>query len=110
MGRENMHTDLRIPSVERGRKIEITVDGQSVAAYEGETVHAAMTAAGIRPMRSGLGADQLRPDMQKTAQKRGIFCGMGICYECLVTINGIPDQRACMTAVADRMEVTTCEG
>lgn len=90
--------DLRISSVVRGRQIRLTVDGKSVKAFEGETVHAALTAAGIR---------QLNPP--KSNRARGVFCGMGICYECLVTINQLPNQRACMTLVQDQMEIHTHE-
>ncbi|GBC63238.1 proline dehydrogenase [Desulfonema ishimotonii] len=87
--------DLRIQSVLRGEKITIRVNGQPVVAYEGESVHAALLAAGhrvFRQSRNGAGA-------------RGIFCGMGVCYECLVTINGVPNRRACMCPVEDGMEV-----
>jgi predicted molibdopterin-dependent oxidoreductase YjgC len=38
---------------------------------------------------------------------RALFCGMGVCYDCLVTIDGIPDQRACTTLVRDGMHVQT---
>lgn len=88
-------TDLRIASVSRGVKITIVVNGRACAAYKGETVHAALLAAGYRLLR-------------KTAmsrQPRGFFCGMGVCYDCLVTINGVPNQRACMMPVEDRMEI-----
>ncbi|WP_300460215.1 (2Fe-2S)-binding protein [Desulfobacula sp.] len=88
--------DLRIASVQRGQRITLMINGSPVKAYEGETVHAALTAAGIRNFR-----------VSKAGSPRGIFCGMGICYECLVTINNIPDQRACMTMVKDRMEIIT---
>jgi NADPH-dependent 2,4-dienoyl-CoA reductase/sulfur reductase-like enzyme len=92
--------NLRIPSVKRGRKITLMVNGHPLFAYEGETVHAALTAAGIRTMR-------ISP---KTSEARGVFCGMGICYECLVTIDNIPDQRACMTLVRDKMKIVTEKG
>jgi NADH dehydrogenase/NADH:ubiquinone oxidoreductase subunit G len=36
---------------------------------------------------------------------RGGLCGMGVCYECLVTINGSPGQRACMVEVQEGMEI-----
>ncbi len=91
--------DLRIASVRRGRKITIIINGNPVHAYEGETVHAALAAAGIRTLRVST----------KTGEPRGVFCGMGICYECLVTINGIPEQQACMTLVLDQMEIVTEE-
>jgi sarcosine oxidase subunit alpha len=91
-----MTQHLRIPSAARGKQITITVNGIPVTAYEGETVHAALTAAGIYPLRQTL-----------SGETRGAFCGMGLCYECLVTVNHIPDQQACMTRVQDGMEIQT---
>lgn len=87
--------DLRIASVSRGPKITIVVNGRECPAYQGESVHAALLAAGYLALRKMPGSN--RP--------RGIFCGMGVCYDCLVTINGAPNQRACMTLVQDRMEI-----
>ena len=91
--------DLRIASLTRGAKITIVVNGQACIAYEGETVHAALLAAGYRVLRK----------TAKTNQPRGIFCGMGVCYDCLVTINDVPNQRACMTPVEDCMEIQVDE-
>lgn len=91
-----MTPDLRIPSAARGKQIFIQVNGTPVTAHEGETVHAALTAAGIYPLRR-----------TRAGENRGVFCGMGLCYECLVTVNQIPDQRACMTRVRDGMEIRT---
>ena len=88
--------NLRIHKVQRGRKIRIVVNGRKISAYEGESVHAALTAAGLQNFR-----------ISKTGEPRGVFCGMGICYECLVTIDNISDQRACMTLVKDGMEIIT---
>jgi len=90
-------TDLRIGSVQRGKKRTLTVDGKPVTAYEGETVHAALVASGI----------QILGTTRKSPQNRGILCGMGICYQCRVEINGIPDQRACMTQVKGNMDILT---
>ena len=92
-------SDLRIPSVLRGAKINIRVNGKAFTAYEGETVHATLLAAGYRVLRK----------TPKMHQPRGIFCGMGVCYDCLVTINGAPNQRACMARVEDRMEIKVDE-
>ena len=64
-------------------------------AIEGETLAAALTAAGIAALRTSRSGDG-----------RGIFCGMGVCYECLVTVDGRRAQRACMTRVRDGMEVS----
>ncbi len=101
--------DLRISSVVRGRQIRLKVDGKSVKAFEGETVHAALTAAGIRRLKNSK-SNLLKLNHSELNRARGVFCGMGICYECLVTINHIPDQRACMTLVKDQMEIHTDEG
>ncbi len=88
---------LRIGSVQRGKKISLTVDGTPITAHEGETVHAALAASDIQILRT----------TRKTHQNRGILCGMGICYQCRVEINGIPDRRACMTPVKAHMEIVT---
>lgn len=87
--------ELRITSAPRGAKIRIFVNGRREIAFEGESVHAALLAAGYRTLRK----------TARSGQPRGFFCGMGICYDCLVTINGVPHQRACMTTVKDRMEI-----
>jgi sarcosine oxidase subunit alpha len=87
--------ELRMASVSRGKEIRIVVNGRSCSAFEGETVHAALLAAGHRGLRKTV----------KTGRPRGIFCGMGICYDCLVTIDGVPNRRACMTPVEDGMEI-----
>jgi D-hydroxyproline dehydrogenase subunit gamma len=89
--------DLRIASLQRGKAITILINGRQTTAYDGETVHAALLAAGHRQLRRS----------QTGSGSRGIFCGMGVCYECLVTINGIPNQRACMSEVEDGMEIVT---
>jgi sarcosine oxidase subunit alpha len=89
---------LRIDSnVERGRAVRITVDGEAIPAYEGETVAAAMMAAGRRVFRHA----------EPAGQPRGIFCGMGICNECMVTVADRGHVRACMATVRDGMRVTT---
>ena len=89
---------IRIDSAERGKQINFYVNGRLTKAYLGETIHAALFAAGYRQIRKS-----------KKQQPRGVFCGMGVCYECLVTINDQPNQRACMIEVEDRMEVVTSE-
>ena len=84
-------------NVERGRPMEILVDGEPVQTFEGETIAAALVAAGRMAFRHA------GPD----GQPRGIFCGMGICYDCLVDVAGQGHVRACMTVVEPGMQVTT---
>ncbi len=90
--------DLRIGATE-GRRVVIKVNGRPLLAREGETVHGALLAGGIRGLRRS----------RRLGEERGGLCGMGVCCECLVTIDGEPDRRACMTPVKDRMEVETDE-
>jgi predicted molibdopterin-dependent oxidoreductase YjgC len=75
----------------------VTIDGEEVTAYEGESVAAVLLAEGRRAFRRTL----------KEGAPRGLFCGMGICFDCLVTVDGVPNIRACLTPVADRMAIET---
>jgi predicted molibdopterin-dependent oxidoreductase YjgC len=88
-----------LPEVQRGRPVKINIDGKSIEAYEGETVAAALLSAGI----------QIFHLSQKNKEPRGLYCGMGVCYECLVTVDGVHATRACLTQVADGMQVETCQ-
>ena len=77
--------------------IIVSVDARPVSAYAGETVAAVLLAEGIRVFRH----------TAKRGEPRGIFCGMGICYECLVTVDGVPNVRACVTTVEPGMVIQT---
>jgi predicted molibdopterin-dependent oxidoreductase YjgC len=94
-----MPDDLRM-TVERGRSLNMLVDGQSVVAYEGESIAAALFAAGVRITRW----------TARAGEPRGYFCGMGVCQDCLVTVDGSPNVRACMTTVQDGLRVETQRG
>jgi len=91
--------DLRIDRVQRGEPVTILVNGRQTTAYRGESVHAALLAAGHRQLRRS----------KTSGETRGVFCGMGVCYDCLVRINGVPNQRACMSDVEEGMEIVTDE-
>ncbi len=80
---------------DRPKSLTITVNGKAVTAYRGETVGAAMAAMGQRALRRSEGRGGLR----------GLFCGMGVCQECRVTVDGVPNVRACMTEVSAGMRV-----
>lgn len=86
---------MRIKKIPRGEEIILFVNGKAVRAHRGETVHAALLAAGCRVLRKS----------KTEAEFRGFLCGMGVCYECLVTINGLAGERSCMRLVEDGMEV-----
>ncbi len=82
---------------ERGEPVTIYVDGRPVRAYTGETVATALLAQGWRFWRR----------TPKTATWRGLFCNMGICFDCLVTVDGRPYVRACQELVREGMQVKT---
>ncbi len=85
----------RIPNINRGQVFSITVNGQPIEAYPGESIATVLAIAGYRAFRA----------TDASASPRGIFCGMGICFDCLVTVNGLPNQRACMTEARAGCEV-----
>ena len=84
----------------RGPPVSFTFNGEAVLAYSGETVAAALLASGHRTLRV----------TANTGEPRGLFCGMGTCFDCLVVIGGEPSVRACMTFVTEGMQVETQVG
>ena len=78
------------------KTLQIFLDGRAIEAQEGSTVAAAMWNAGCSHFRTSV-----------TGQPRGPLCAMGICFECRVTIDGVPHRRACMETCAAGMKVET---
>ena len=76
---------------------DIAVDGRAVPVVPGQTIAAAMHAAGIRAWRV----------TRFGARPRGLFCGIGVCFDCLITLNGVPSLRACVIEARPGDEVTT---
>jgi predicted molibdopterin-dependent oxidoreductase YjgC len=89
-----------LPAVQRGETLTIEVDGRPVEAFAGETVAVVLLAMGRRSFRH----------TDKGHAPRGLFCGMGVCFDCLVTVDGVPNVRACMTPVRAGMVVATGGG
>ena len=71
-------------------------DGRVLRVASGLTVAAALLNSGVRAFRSSV-----------TGDARGPLCGMGVCYECRVTIDGIAHRRACLVAVSEGLEIST---
>lgn len=86
-----------IPPVQNRKPIEVTLDGRKVTAYEGELVSTILLAEGILSFSR-------KPT---TGRPAGVYCGMGVCYECLVRVNGCPNVRACQTYAVDQMVIET---
>ncbi len=76
--------------------IQLRVNGISVAVAPGTVVAAAIAQAGVTRFRRSVAGEARAP-----------LCGMGICFECRVTINGQEHSRSCTTLCAEGMEVRT---
>jgi len=88
---------LRVPGfLPPGPAVQIEVDGEPVQAFEGESIAAALLASGRRILR-------YTPD----GSPRGIFCGMGVCFDCVVEVDGDPSVRSCITPVRAGMKIQT---
>ena len=79
--------------------VSILVNGRPMTVRAGQTVAGALLATSQRTLR--------RTARQGTP--RGLFCGMGVCYDCLVTIDGQRNRRACMTMVSDGLRIEIAE-
>jgi D-hydroxyproline dehydrogenase subunit gamma len=79
-----------------GARVALIVDGESLSVESGVTVAAALLNAGRTVFRRSI-----------TGEPRGPVCGMGVCYECRVTIDGILHQRACLRVAVDGMRIET---
>ncbi len=79
------------------RAVTVTIDGCTVEARLGDSVAAALLAAGTRPTRaSPVGGAPRAP-----------YCMMGVCFECLVTIDGVGNRQSCLIPVAEGMAIET---
>ncbi len=88
--------EASIGSGSSGRTVRISVDGAVLECRESDTVAAALLAGGFAACR----------DTAVSGTPRGPFCMMGVCYDCLVGIDGRSNQQACMTRVRDGMAVS----
>jgi predicted molibdopterin-dependent oxidoreductase YjgC len=76
--------------------VTVWIDGQPVSAAAGSTVAAALAAAGVSA-----------PHRSPTGTPRGPLCGMGICFECRITVDGRPHRLACQELCRDGLRITT---
>jgi sarcosine oxidase subunit alpha len=83
--------------VDTRETVSLKVDGQPVEARAGDTVAAAMLAAGIDRFRT----------TPVTEAPRAPYCMMGVCFDCLVTIDGVGSRQACLVPVREGMAVET---
>lgn len=81
-----------------GALVTVAIDGREVRVSAGISVAAAMLDAGVSAFRRSVNGSD-----------RGPLCGMGVCYECRVTIDDVAHRRACLVMVADGLRVSTRE-
>jgi sarcosine oxidase subunit alpha len=77
------------------KQVHIAIDGQTLDVPAGISVAAAIARL-QHPFRRSV-----------SGQARAAFCGMGVCFECRVRIDGVAQQRACMVTVREGMQVAT---
>jgi len=99
---EGVNPQSRMPlpeGVSRGAQFSVVVNDEKVSAFEGESVATVLMANGYPIMRT-----------TQKGEPRGVFCGMGVCFECLVIIDDVPNSRACMTWAAPDMRIIQQQG
>lgn len=80
-------------------EVHFSFEGRPIAARTGQTVAAALIAAGERCLR-----------IDETGRPKGVVCGIGVCWECRCSIDGVADVRACMTPARPGMAVRRQKG
>jgi sarcosine oxidase subunit alpha len=83
--------------VDTREAVSLRVDGQPIEARAGDTVAAAMLAAGLSRFRT----------TPVNEVPRAPYCMMGVCFDCLVTIDGVGSRQACLVPVREGMAVET---
>ena len=85
---------------EHGTLVSFTFDGKPLQGYAGEPIAMALKNAGVMVHRY----------TRKEHKPRGIFCAIGRCTDCAMTVDGVPRVRTCVTRVRDGMQVETQNG
>lgn len=81
-------------------QVTFTFDGIPITASAEDSVAAALLAAGVRACRT----------TPVSGSARGPYCMMGVCFECLVRIDGVGNRQGCLVQVRDGMKVETQKG
>ncbi len=84
----------------KDRKVMIFHDGKPLVAIEGEPILAALIAHGIKKCRS----------TRKRRDPRWFYCGIGRCTDCVMTVDGVPNIRTCITPAEAGMKIETQVG
>ncbi|HOP57646.1 MAG TPA: (2Fe-2S)-binding protein [Bacillota bacterium] len=89
-----------ILDVTEKRKIDFYFDGRPMSGKEGDTIAAALHASGIKVLSKSI----------KDGRNRGLYCAIGNCGSCHMTVDGIPNVKTCITELKDGMVVESQKG
>ena len=94
-------TEHPILGVDGGEEsVSVTIDGYPCKAKQGEVIAAVMLANGLRVHRH----------TARRGEPRGIYCGIGQCTDCVMTVNGVVNTRTCVTPVEEGMIIESQHG
>jgi len=88
-----------LPAIQRGEPFNLEIDGRPVQAFPGETIAAVLMAMGRRAWQHAEGQ----------AVAGAVYCGIGLCFGCLVTVDDVAGVRACVTPARAGMRIRTAE-
>ena len=77
------------------REVTFTFNGENFKGVEGQSIAAALMATGIRELRK----------TRFNEEPRLTFCGIGICFDCVVVVDGVANQRACLVEIVDGAKI-----
>lgn len=86
--------------LDEGVAVNVTIDGEAFAARQGDTVAAALLAAGRTMCRT----------TPVSGAPRAPYCMMGVCFDCLVVVDGVGNRQGCLVRVAEGMAIETQRG
>lgn len=89
-----------ILTYEKGKAVTFTCNGETISGYEGETIAAALHAAGVKVLKHSI----------QNHRPRGFYCAIGNCSSCLMEVNGVPNVRICIEPLKADMIVKTQTG
>ena len=87
----------RLPDSRGAATLTVMIDGERYVARTGDTVAAVLLLSGARSTRVS----------PVSGEARAPYCMMGVCFECLVTIDGVGNRQSCLIEVADGMRIET---
>lgn len=93
--RNRIITHPILGTMDTRKEITFTFNQQAFSALEGETIAAALLANGVRTLRRH----------EETGSPRGIYCNIGHCYECRVSVDGQNGIRSCLTVITDGITI-----